>query len=163
MEPDPNNRIGRVTTKGKFSEYPVPSKNIPGQVIPNQITAGPDGAVWFTAVGKQGGGPTVVDRISTKGEFKEFKVPGGRRDLWGITTGPDGALWFCENMSNKVVRMTTGGGFTEYPTPTKKVPIQSGTSFVISPTWIVSGPRKTIWFTENGANNIAVLRQTNAK
>jgi hypothetical protein len=59
--------------------------------------------------------------------------------------------------------MTTGGSFTQYSTPTKKIVFQGGVSFVIAPTWITSGPAKTIWFTENGANKIAVLKQTVSK
>jgi hypothetical protein len=38
------NKIGRVTTAGSFSEFPIPT----AASRPQQITAGPDGAVWFT-------------------------------------------------------------------------------------------------------------------
>ena len=38
------NKIGRITTAGVISEYPVPTAGS----RPYWITAGPDGAVWFT-------------------------------------------------------------------------------------------------------------------
>lgn len=37
-------KIGRVTTGGSFTEFPVPTAGS----VPDQITAGPDGAIWFT-------------------------------------------------------------------------------------------------------------------
>jgi streptogramin lyase len=38
------NQIGRLTTDGQFTEYPVPTP----KSSPYQIVAGPDGALWFT-------------------------------------------------------------------------------------------------------------------
>jgi virginiamycin B lyase len=38
------NKIGRITTAGDLSEYPIPTTNSE----PVNITAGPDGALWFT-------------------------------------------------------------------------------------------------------------------
>jgi hypothetical protein len=38
------NKIGRITTAGAVSEYPVPTTGS----SPGLITAGPDGALWFT-------------------------------------------------------------------------------------------------------------------
>jgi streptogramin lyase len=38
------NKIGRVTTLGAFTEYPVPNVNSG----PGSITTGADGARWFT-------------------------------------------------------------------------------------------------------------------
>ena len=37
------NNIGRITTSGIITEYPVPTAN-----SYLYITAGPDGALWFT-------------------------------------------------------------------------------------------------------------------
>jgi hypothetical protein len=38
------NQIGRITTEGTITEYPIPTPDSG----PNGITAGPDGALWFT-------------------------------------------------------------------------------------------------------------------
>jgi virginiamycin B lyase len=38
------NQIGRITTAGVFTEYPIPTANS----VPVGITAGPDGNLWFT-------------------------------------------------------------------------------------------------------------------
>ena len=38
------NKIGRITTAGAFTEYPIPTASS----NPEGITAGPDGALWFT-------------------------------------------------------------------------------------------------------------------
>src|SRR5213080_3960121 len=37
-------RIGRITTAGVITEFPVPTASS----IPYEIAAGPDGALWFT-------------------------------------------------------------------------------------------------------------------
>jgi uncharacterized repeat protein (TIGR01451 family) len=49
--------IGRITTAGVMTEYPVP----PGEATASgDITAGSDGAMWFTALGRQGAVGQVV-------------------------------------------------------------------------------------------------------
>ena len=60
---------------------------------PFGITVGPDGALWFTAMGTG-----VVGRIDVDGEISEEAVPGGMPSM--ITTGPDNALWFTLNRAN---------------------------------------------------------------
>jgi streptogramin lyase len=41
---DEEGRIGRITTQGVVTEFPVPGTS----TRPNSITAGPDEAMWFT-------------------------------------------------------------------------------------------------------------------
>src|SRR5919204_4943879 len=80
---------------------------------PLGITAGPDGALWFTE--KDAG---KIGRVTTGGSFSEFDLPtpdGGPQE---ITAGPDGALWFTEKDAGKIGRVTTTGSVTEYPVPT---------------------------------------------
>jgi virginiamycin B lyase len=55
-----------------------------------------------------------------------------------------GSLWFAETVANKIGRVDTTGGFTEFPIPTSS----SG------PLSITSGPDGAQWFTENSANKI---------
>ncbi len=41
--------IGRITTKGKITEFPLPTRcESPLGCEPFGITAGPDGNLWFT-------------------------------------------------------------------------------------------------------------------
>ena len=54
------------------------------------ITAGPDGALWFTE-NVDGGGQ--VGRITTTGVVTEYGNNAGSV-FYFITPGPDGALWF---------------------------------------------------------------------
>src|ERR1035438_2809509 len=59
-------KVGRITTAGAITEYPVPSPKSGGG--PAGITVGPDGALWFTE-------PDAIGRITTVGEVTEFSVP----------------------------------------------------------------------------------------
>ncbi len=59
-------RIGRLTTRGRLSEYALPS--ICSE--PTSIVAGPDGALWFTE-----GLRDRIGRITTTGRIREYKIP----------------------------------------------------------------------------------------
>ena len=74
------------------------------------ITTGPDGNLW---VGTAGG----VEHLGRNGSFLGggVGVPGG--NVRAITVGPDGALWFAESGRDAVGRLTTGGDYSEIPTP----------------------------------------------
>ena len=94
----------------------------------NGITAGPDGALWFTETVAETVGQ--IGRITTAGVVTEYPLPTVNSLPAGITAGPDGALWFTEGGSNRIGRITTGGVITEYPVPTP----------VSSPAGITAGP-----------------------
>lgn len=88
------NVIGRVTTSGAATIYPV-------SLSPQQITAGPDGALWFTEV-EQGNpstphGFSMIGRMTTSGVLTEFPIPTAAANASGITAAPDGNLWFAES------------------------------------------------------------------
>src|SRR6266702_1074419 len=98
------NKIGRITTSGGFSEFPVPS---PGGTnsLPLGITAGPDGKLWFTeAFGDK------IGRITPKqGKITEFPTPTTGSEPEGITAGPANTtnVWFTESLSSKIGEITT--------------------------------------------------------
>jgi hypothetical protein len=98
---------------------------------PGNITAGPDGALWF-AWG-------TIGRITTTGAITGFPASAN-----GIAAGPDGALWFTDSASNKIGRITTAGVITEYPIPTPGS----------DPVGIAAGPDGALWFTEYGYPNV---------
>jgi hypothetical protein len=103
------------------------------------ITAGPDGALWFTQ------NPSSIGRITTAGVITaEYPLPTYDPVLLGITAGPDGALWFTEYQTNQIGRITTAGAITEYPVPTANSEPQS----------ITAGPDGALWFTEYGGNKV---------
>src|SRR5258708_22284130 len=58
-------RIGRITTAGEITEFPIPSGG--SGSLPFSITAGPDGALWFTA--ELSGN---ITRLTTGGVITEF-------------------------------------------------------------------------------------------
>ena len=113
------------------------------ELVPAGITAGPDGALWFT---QQGINSSVdyIGRITTAGTVMLYAVPTSSSQPQGITSGPDGALWFTENFGNKIGRITTAGSIDEYPVPTSS-------SY---PSGITVGPDGALWFTESSGSKI---------
>jgi streptogramin lyase len=78
-----NNRVGRVTTSGAFTMFPLPE-----QREPNRIAAGPDGNLWFSLWGDD-----LIGRLTPAGTYAEFPGPG----ISSFATGADGKLWFGGN------------------------------------------------------------------
>jgi streptogramin lyase len=126
-------KIGRLTTSGALTEFPVPTST----GAPSNITSGPDGNLWFTEFDDN-----RIGRITTGGTITEFTVPTSSSQPSGITSGPDGAVWFTEENGNKIGRITTSGQFTEYTIPTP----------FSAPAEIVTGPDGALWFTKFGSN-----------
>jgi virginiamycin B lyase len=114
---------------------------LPAGSQPFAITAGPDGAIWFTE-----NGTNKIGRLSVDGsQFNDVATPTPLARPEGIAPGPDGALWFTESSaSNRIGRITTAGAITEFTTPT------SGSQ----PLDITAGPDGAMWFTEYSGNRI---------
>src|SRR5258707_2468981 len=80
-------KIGRITTAGSFTEFPLP-KNCAFEFCGALgITAGPDGNLWFTEAAND------VGRITTAGSFTQFRAGGAcvaneGCEAFGITSGP---------------------------------------------------------------------------
>ena len=115
------NKIGRVTVSGggagsvapedvgTITEFPLPFAGS----VPFQLTAGPDGNVWFTL-----NSASNIGRITPSGNITQFEIPTPNCQPSGITTGPDGNIWFTEYVANKIGRVTVSGTFTEFPIST---------------------------------------------
>jgi streptogramin lyase/single-stranded DNA-binding protein len=135
---------GTITFTGTYTstltpgitEFPAPNS---GSSL-YDITAGPDGNLWFTEWSGN-----RIGRITPSGTIAEFPMPTASSSPNVITTGPDGNLWLTEWGSNKVGRVTPAGVITEFPVPT------TGSS----PGGIVTGPDGNLWFTEESGNKIA--------
>ncbi|HEV3217894.1 MAG TPA: hypothetical protein VGZ27_19365, partial [Vicinamibacterales bacterium] len=149
--------IMRITPTGSITTFPL-APFFGGQyqnLLPEAISAGPDGNVWFTAVT----GPQIpqassyVGRITPTGSETVFKLP-FPRILWGITSGPDGNLWFTESGrfgepdQDAIGQITPAGTITEFPIP------KVANSSAARPVAIVTGPDGNLWFTEADANKI---------
>src|SRR3954453_52528 len=59
--------IGRVTTTGTVTEFPVPTSTDDPLPDPQGIANGPDGALWFTEMTGDS-----VDRVTTDGVFTRY-------------------------------------------------------------------------------------------
>ncbi len=158
-------------------EFPLPSGG-----IPQDLTAGPDGNLWFAELTNK------IGRVTPAGVVTEFPLPMLSSGALGITAGSDGALWFAENVGNRIGRITTDGTITEFPAAAGAFPygIASGsdgalwftepnlstigrittagvfTDFPIptansTPHGIAAGPDGNLWFTEYGKNKIGRL------
>jgi virginiamycin B lyase len=94
-EPFPfDNRIGRITTSGVITEFPVPDRS-----EPRDIVAGPDGNLWFTEFAAEQLSQITPDGVITPVQ----RVRGGP---WGIGRGADGAIWLTQISGNRVARFT---------------------------------------------------------
>ncbi len=125
--------IGRLSTSGALTTFSSPSID-----LPQGITSGPDGALWFT-----NSGSNSIGRITTSGAVSNYSDPSVDAGPTAITTGPDGALWFTNSGSNSIGRITTSGAVTIY------------TSLSINgPNAITSGPDGALWYTNDGDDTI---------
>jgi virginiamycin B lyase len=131
-----------------FNEFPLPVANSQ----PRGITAGPDGALWFTEFIKQKIGRITTDAAHTLSEFPlpPPPAPGGvplksGRQPRGIAAGPDGAIWFTEYTADMIGRIDpTTHAISEFAVPTP----------LSQPRAIAAGPDGAMWFTEFGTNKI---------
>lgn len=98
------------------------------------ITAGPDGALWFTEYSS-----SRVGRITTAGSITEdWSATSPLIGPIDIAAGLDGALWVTASLNNQIGRVTTAGVIGSY----------SLTSGNPRPYGITAGPDGALWFTE---------------
>lgn len=93
------NAIGRLTTTGKYTEYPTGYEYFE----PSGIATGPDGALWFTDFSGRG----EIGRMTTSGNVKFYNVAGSFPELPQITAGPDGAMWFTAALGPSAIGKIT--------------------------------------------------------
>jgi virginiamycin B lyase len=144
------NKLGRMTTDGHFTEYPLLSPE-KGQMV--DLCIGPDGALWYTWYHAN-----HIGRMALSGQVKDFSVPFSGIH---IARGPDDALWYTEldhvpsgpsDFSGRkgfLGHITTSGIATE-------LPIDSN----VSANQIIAGSDGAIWFTVYPSETITVGRIT---
>ena len=69
--------------------------------VPQGITTGSDGALWFTEFYDN-----AIGRITTSGTITLTPTPTANSGPTDITAGPDGNMWFTEAIGN-IGRITT--------------------------------------------------------
>jgi virginiamycin B lyase len=82
-------KIGRITTDGTLTEYPVGFVS-----YPTAITSA-YGALWFTE-------DAAIGRISTSGDVTKYHEPSRSFEMEGIAPGPGDTVWFTAVDSNSV-------------------------------------------------------------
>ncbi len=110
-----------------ITEFTIPTLNSGA----TNITAGPDGNVWFTE-------PTAgkIARVTPAGIITEFAMPGTGYSL--IASGPDGNLWVA-GPQTQVARMNVFGSLVElFELPISKPAIGG----------IVFSENGDLWFSE---------------
>jgi uncharacterized protein (TIGR03437 family) len=125
---DSNLKLGRITTSGTITEYPLPGKND----TPYTIAAGPDGALWYTNFLGQ------IGRMTTSGSVtSEVATPTGSAGgfLGGIAAGADGAMWFVE-LGGIVGRVPTGVTPPAPPTITLVANAEGEAPSIAPNTWV---------------------------
>jgi virginiamycin B lyase len=118
---------------------------IPGGDLATNITAGPDGNLWFTEAGAN----QIGEFNPTIHAVAEFPIPTPSQpnviNAGRITAGPDGNIWFTEIQANKIGEINpTTHAITEFPLP--------GTGG--GPTAITAGPDGNVWFTGGEINPV---------
>jgi streptogramin lyase len=122
-----------------ITEFPLPAPN----KTPYGITAGPDGALWFTELDGN-----KIGRITTAGTITEFNIPTGGSNPISIAAGSDGALWFTEGNGNKIGRIPTTA------TPGDPQITEFALTAGSFPYGITAGPDGALWFVEWNGNKI---------
>jgi virginiamycin B lyase len=129
---DDGERILSVSPGGNVRQYPVDNR-----ANPENITVGPDGALWFTHAGGDPSLGRIAAGARSGAKPKRFSM-GGATNPYGIVTGPDGALWFTEPNGNAVSRFAPGQGLTRYELPSANSQPQN----------IAVGADGALWFTQ---------------
>ena len=143
--------VGGVGWPGSAEAQQITEFTTGKNTAPFAITAGPDGALWFTEY--QG---NKIGRITTTGQVTEYAIPTSNSSPEGIAAGPDGALWFTEQTGNKIGRITTTGQVTEFAIG-KGGGGKKNTNNQPQPTGITQGPDGNLWFAEWGDSKIGRL------
>jgi virginiamycin B lyase len=139
--------MGRISPTGTTTEFRTSA--------PLALAAGPDGALWYTALGPQ----KVINelngkigRITMTGEVTEFPLPKDGIVPRFLVSGADGALWFTfDTVENDrgapgsgvgIGRITTTGAVTLFPLP----------STAASASGLISDPDGNLWLAEAPTN-----------
>ncbi len=112
--------IGRITTSGAMTFYPVPDIIAGGLCSPTRITAGPDGRLWFTNNTDQNGATLGVGSITTAGAVTLGNgFPGAvqSHDDDYLTFGADHNLYVADTFDGTIIRVSNYGAGAIFHVP----------------------------------------------
>ncbi|MGD1058455.1 MAG: hypothetical protein ABR992_13695, partial [Solirubrobacteraceae bacterium] len=129
--------IGRITPSGQVTEFDLKSR-----AILQQIVTGPDGNLWFV---NQAEPNFTIDRISPKGEIKEFAIT---EHPWlkpsGIAAGVNGNVYFGASGENPMTTEDESVIGEITPAGETKLVKRLNFSEVFD---LATGPEGSLWFT----------------
>ena len=95
--------IIKLTAAGKSTFY-----ELPDNWVPEGLTAGPDGNLWFTAwLGANSDAAVAIGKITPAGAVTIFPLPEPGTGPATITSGPEHNLWFTEAPVDRIGRVGT--------------------------------------------------------
>ncbi|GAA2836797.1 virginiamycin B lyase family protein [Kribbella solani] len=103
--------IGRITTDGEVSTYPVGTTG----AFPAMITSFA-GELWFTL-----NQANAIGRMTTAGDVTTYPLPTDSAGPVGISAGPD-AVWFTELLADRAGRIAADGTIQEFALPAGSKP-----------------------------------------
>ena len=101
-----DNGIANVRPWGAINNYTHAS--IPGGT--DDLTAGPDGNMWFTDTDDN-----RVGKVTPSGTITTYALPASMSGPTGIAAGPDGKLWVIGSTNGLLATVTTSGTVTVLP------------------------------------------------
>lgn len=134
--------IGKLAPDGTITLFAAGTNGLNVGAIPNEMTTGPDGTVWFT---DDGGGMApipAIGRITPAGVIKEFTYPNPMPQFESISPGNDGNIWVTDRgQTPAVAKVTPDGTIT---------PFTIGAAPNQMPDGLTPGPDNKMWFTDEG-------------
>ena len=145
--------IGRITTTGQITVYPLPDG-----AMPFDVAFGPGNTLWYLAGNIPGdpgdfvevGSLNIAEASPGTSDGFTASYAGPSTSVVSITLGPDGNMWLSDDGNNAIDSITPDGVVTQYPIPTPNA----------FPEGITSGPDGALWFTENNTNAIGEITTT---
>jgi virginiamycin B lyase len=135
--------IGKLTPDGTITLFaPDGTNGLNMGALPNEMTTGPDGTVWFT---DDGGGMApipAIGRITPAGVIKEFTYPNPMPQFESITPGNDGNIWVTDRGQHPAIAKVTPDGTI--------TPFTIGAAPNQMPDGLTPGPDNKMWFTDEG-------------
>ncbi len=136
-------RIERVNTSGKIvATYPLTPNN--WQNVPEDITVGADGKMWFTQFNAIGQVIYQISNVTVAGTVTEYDTPNANAGPGSPILAGDGNVWFSEAYAAQLARVTPSGSIVEYPLP------RGGAQFPPAPYGLThnAGTERQIWFAD---------------
>lgn len=135
--------IGRIVPGGTITRF----TGLETETTADDLTAGPDGDIWFVDDPVSGSASSMISRISPSGTITNFSNSLGV-GISNLTAGPDGNLWFVTGYFGEqaIGRITPSGTSTVF---TAGLGPESDLSNLIV------GPDGNLWFlTSSGIGRI---------